>query len=246
MSNFTWADIYAPYARAAGGQTLQLVSDLRHAYKQATATFRTEPAMRMSWLAPKLDAGMVVNQSRHRRAELLRLIGLSKAHRLVYLYVGRYGQSDLDWPHLERFAARGIHFLSHHPGPDDGPANLHVVPSPEWPGGDLIASSDAVLAKAGYGTACEAMATGTPMIYPPRRGFAEFRSLDRALRSWPGGVPISARDFASFNLERAFDRALHADPGPPPFPPDGATRIARYLTALCRAPRSRKVPAVAF
>ena len=33
------------------------------------------------------------------------------------------------------------------------------------------------------------------MIYPPRTGFAEFRSLDRALRSWGGAVPVSARDF---------------------------------------------------
>jgi len=246
MSNFTWADIYAPHARAAGGQALRLVADLRRAYRQATATFRVEPAMRMSWLSPTIDAGMVVNPARNRRAELLRLIGLGKAHKLVYLYVGRYGQSDLDWPRLERFAARGIHFLSHHPGPDDGPANLHVVPSPDWPGGDLIASTDAVLAKAGYGTACESMATGTPMIYPPRAGFAEFRSLDRALRAWPGGVPVSSRDFCSFKLDRALDRALRTDPGPPPFRTDGARRIARYLTALCRPPRSRKVSGVAF
>jgi len=240
MSNFTWADIYAPYARAAGGEARRLIVDLRRAYRQATATFRIEPAMRMSWLSRTIDTGMVVNPARNRRAELLRSIGLSKAHRLVYLYIGRYGQSDLDWPRLERFAARGIHFLSHHAGPDDGPANLHVVPSPDWPGGDLIASSDAVLAKAGYGTACEAMATGTPMIYPPRAGFAEFRSLDRALRSWPGGVPVSSRDFRAFKLERALERALDTDPGPPPFPADGASRIARYLTALCQAPHSQK------
>ncbi len=45
------------------------------------------------------------------------------------------------------------------------------------------------------------MASGTPMIYPPRRGFAEFRSLDRALRSWEGGVPVSSRDFQGFRLE---------------------------------------------
>ena len=51
------------------------------------------------------------------------------------------------------------------------------------------------------------------MIYPPRRGFAEFRSLDRALRTWGGGIPLSSRDFRAMRLEtRAeighFDSAL--------------------------------------
>ena len=94
-----------------------------------------------------------------------------------------------------------------------------MVPSPDWPGGDLIASTDAVVAKAGYSTVCEAMASGTPMIYPPRRGFAEFRSLDRAMRSWAGGFPISSRDFQGFRLEAALERALARRAGPPPSRP---------------------------
>ena len=246
MTNFTWADIYATHAKALGGRARQVVADLRRAYRQATAVFRIQPAMRMSWLPSMIDAGMVVNPARDRRAELLRRIGLTKVHKLIYVYIGRYGQSGLEWPRLERFAAKGIHFLSHHAGPAGGPANLHVVPSLDWPGGDLIASSDVVLAKAGYGTACEAMANGTPMIYPPRRGFAEFRALDRGLRSWSGGVPIASRDFREFKLERALDRALHAEPGPAPFPTDGAARIARYLTAVARAPRGHKVYDITF
>jgi UDP:flavonoid glycosyltransferase YjiC (YdhE family) len=246
MSNFTWADIYAPYARAAGGEGRRLVAELKRAYNQATATFRIEPAMRMSWLAPKLDAGMVVDQARNRRSELLRETGLSRGHKLVYIYVGRYGQTDLDWQRLERLAARGVHLISNHPVPAGKPANLHVVSAAAWPGGDVIASSDAVLAKAGYGTVCAAMATGTPMIYPPRRGFAEYRSLDRALRAWTGGVRISSRDFSSLNLERALDRALHVDAGPSPLASDGAVRIARYLTALCRSTGGRKARTVEF
>jgi hypothetical protein len=236
MSNFTWADIYAPYARKLGRQALRLVADLRSDYRQATALLRMQPALKMPWLKPALDVGMVVNQGRGRRAELVRTLGLSRRDRVVYLYVGRYGQSDLDWSRLERFGERGIHFVGYDPAPNGGLENLHVVPSPDWPGGDLIASTDAVVAKAGYSTACEAMASGTPMIYPPRRGFAEFRSLDRALRSWPGGVPVSSRDFQGFRLEDALERALSVEPGPPPFRTDGATRIARHLGDVCRNP----------
>ena len=62
MSNFTWADIYAPYARAQGGEWMRFVADLRACYRHATATFRVAPAMSMSWLSPVIAAGMIVNQ----------------------------------------------------------------------------------------------------------------------------------------------------------------------------------------
>ena len=118
--------------------------------------------------------------------------------------------------------------------------NWHVVPAEDWTGADLAASADAVVAKAGYGTVCEAMVAGTPMIYPPRSGFAEHRALDRALRAWGGGIPASAREFAEFRLERLLDRAFALEPGPPPFPADGATRAAHRLAQTCGSypPRS--------
>jgi hypothetical protein len=243
MANFTWADIYAPYARALGGDAVRLVAELRRAYRHAAGLFRIEPALRMAWLGPAIPVGMVVNQGRNRREELARQLGLTRRNRLVYFYVGRYGQDNLGWARLERLASRGIHFVSYDPAPVGRLENLHVVPSAAWPGGDLIASCDAVVAKAGYGTACEAMASGTPMIYPPRRGFAEFRPLDRALRAWRGGLPVSSRDFQALRLDRALERALQIDPGPPPLPSDGASRIAHDLTRLCRNPvRDRAVP----
>ena len=157
----------------------------------------------MSWLKPILNAGMIVNQATDRRAQLGRHLGLKNSDKLIYVYVGRYGQSDLDWPRLGRQEFAGMHFVTYGPLPSGAPANLHAVPSPDWPGGDLIASCDVVFAKAGYGTACEAMARGTPIIYPPRHGFAEHRSLDRCLRDWGGGLPISSLEFRSLRVKRA-------------------------------------------
>ena len=120
MTNFTWADIYAPYARAAGGEAMDFVRALRQVYRSATATFRTAPALAMSWLSPVFDVGMVVNQVKDRRVELRRFLGLKKSDRLVYLYVGRYGQSDLDWPRLAQQQARGVHFVTYPPLPAAG------------------------------------------------------------------------------------------------------------------------------
>ncbi len=189
MTNFTWADIYAPYARKAGAEATEFVRQLRQLYRSATATFRTAPAVSMSWLPRVHEAGMVVNQVKDRSDELRKFLGLKKSDKLAYLYFGRYGQNDLDWPALARHGSRGVHFVTYPPLPDRAPANLHALSTADWTGADLIATCDVVLAKAGYGTVCEAMASGTPLIYPPRHNFAEHRSLDRTLRAWARACP---------------------------------------------------------
>ncbi len=90
---------------------------LRQVYRNATATFRVAPAVSMSWLSPVQDMGMVVNQVKDRGDELRQFLGLKKSDKLVYLYVGRYGQSDLDWPRLAEQATRGVHFVTYPPCP---------------------------------------------------------------------------------------------------------------------------------
>lgn len=233
LANFTWSDIYAPHARRIGGEAPHLVAAMRRAYRQATAVFRTEPALRMADVAPVSEVGMVVEPGRDRRGELRKRLGLKTTDRLVYFYVGRYGQDDLGWDRLARLGACGIHFVGFHAAPRRTPENLHVLPPGEWTGADLAASTDALVAKAGYGTACEAMIAGTPMIYPPRTGFAEFRALDRALRAWGGGIPLSARTFTELRLELPLERAFALKPGPLPFPADGAARVAERLAQTC-------------
>jgi hypothetical protein len=242
LANFTWSQIYAPHARRLGGEALELVRRLRAAECQATAIFRAAPALPMAGLAPVIEVGMVVTPGRDRSAELRRRLGLGPAERLVYLYVGRYGQEDLGWDRLRRLEGRGIHFVGFHPAPVGPLANLHVVPAQEWTGADLAASAAAIVAKAGYGTACEAMASGTPMIYPPRSGFAEHRALARGLAAWGGGIPASARVFAELRLERLLDRAFALRPGPPPFPIDGAGRVAKHLERICTSATPQNQP----
>src|SRR3954466_3671803 len=70
LANFTWADIYAPHAKRIGGDALELVADLRRAYRQATTLFRTEPALRMADVAPVQDVGMIVTPGHNRRDDL--------------------------------------------------------------------------------------------------------------------------------------------------------------------------------
>jgi hypothetical protein len=237
LANFTWADIYAPHARKLGPEAVALVGQLRRAYRQAAAVFRAEPALKLADFDPDklIEVGMVVVPGRDRGDALRRRLGIDPGAKLVYCYVGRYGQADLGWDRLAALGEKGVHFVGFHPAPVGPLPNLHLVSPDEWTGADLAASTDAMVAKAGYGTACEAMAAGTPMIYPPRTGFAEHRALDRALRDWGGGLPATAREFASLRIEHLLDRAFSLKPGPPPFPADGAARVADRLAQTCQS-----------
>ncbi len=238
LANFTWADIYQPHAKKLGPDAGQTVREIRAAYRHASTLFRAEPALKMAWLPNVVEVGMVVSSGVDRRAELRAKLGITSSEKLVYFYIGRYGQANLGWERLERLD--GVHFVGFHSAPSGPMANLHVINPTEWTGADLAASSDAMVAKAGYGTACEAMVARVPFIYPPRTGFAEHRVLDKALRNWGGGIPISSRDFAALRLEKHLKKAFGLRPGPPPFPSDGASRVANHLLEVIRA-RERTV-----
>ncbi|WP_435020559.1 hypothetical protein TA3x_001897 [Tundrisphaera sp. TA3] len=227
LANFTWADIYEEHARPLGREAMETVEAIADAYRHAHTLFRAAPALPMADIASRVDVGMVVSPGRDRRAEIRERFGLAPSDRIVYSYVGRYGQDGMGWDRLSRLD--GVHFVGFHPAPGGPVANLHVVPASDWTGADLAASADAIVAKAGYGTACEAMAAGVPLIYPPRDGFAEFAALDGALTAWGGGIPVSAEDFAGLRLEAPLARAFSLRPGPPPFPADGAARVAGLL-----------------
>ena len=156
------------------------------------------PSRRCDWRAskPVIEVGMVVTPGRDRRAELSRRLGLARPttgwSTSTSAGTARPTSAGSGWSEL---GERGIHFVGFHPRSGGPLANLHVVPADEWTGADLAASADAIVAKAGYGTVCEAMVAGTPMIYPPRPGSPSTASLDRACAPGAAACRPRPRDF---------------------------------------------------
>ncbi len=232
LANFLWSEIYQEHAEALGPAYVDFVAELRRAYGQATAVFRAEPSLPLREIANRIDVGMVLTPGRDRRAELRQTLGLDAGARVVSLYIGRYGQDGLPWERLEAYAP--IHFVSYHPPAGALPPNVHALHIEDWNGADLAASVDAVVAKAGYGAVCEAISAGTPFLYPPRAGFAEYQALDQALRVWGGGIPLAPRQFHDLDLAQPLERAFRLRPGSPPFYVGGAARVADHLVRICQ------------
>lgn len=233
MGNFTWSEIYEEHAEVGGNESREFVQELRKCYAQADLLFRLSPGLEMAEFGEKRrDVGMVVTPGRSRREELRERLGIRPTDQLAYFYIGRYGQETLDWKQLRAF--EGVQFVGFHPAPFGPLPNLHVVDPREWNGTDLMASVDVAVIKAGYMSVCEAMVSGTPVIYPPREGFAEYRPLHDGLQQWGGGLLATAEQFERLELAELLERASKLKAGPPPFPVDGAKRVAEYVEQLCR------------
>lgn len=234
LANFLWSEIYAEHAETLGPAYIAFVAEVRAAYRQATLAFRAEPALPMRDVAERVNVGMVLTHGRDRRSELCREFRIDPTAKLVSIYVGRYGHDQLPWERLGEIP--DTHFVTYHRlFKTRGPLpNVHTVSAADWSGGDLAASVDVAVAKAGYGSVCEAMSSGTPLIYPPRAGFAEFAALDSALKAWGGGVPMTAAQYENLDLGSLLKHALRLRPGSPAFLAAGAARVADALLARCR------------
>jgi predicted glycosyltransferase len=102
-----------------------------------------------------------------------------------------------------------------------------------------------VVAKAGYGTVCEAIVAGKPMVFPPRTNFAEHRSLAAALKASGGGLPASRKDFDRMRIEPLIRRGLAMRPGRPPIAVDGAKRVARIVADVGKGKECEEAPGLA-
>ena len=236
-ANFTWDEIYAdllataPEGLFTPDQTAQyqaIVDDMRSACAQATL-LRFWPYTQMSAKVREVvDMGLVINEGRDVRAELLSKFNLTADSKLVYFYVGRYGVEELPWDRLTEYPPNII-FIGLHPPGKPLPGRFVVVDPNEYSGADLLRSCDAAIAKAGYGAVAEAMAVGTPVIYPPREGFVEFPALDHALRNWAGGQPVSESEFRNLSIHKVLEAALQSRVGAPSVSLDGAQKVANIL-----------------
>lgn len=226
VANFTWSDIFEKYVGDSSFEHRELLRQMRHEYAQASLVLRAQPAIESDVTDRVCDVGLVTRRGRNRRSELTGELDLPRDSQLVYMYVGRYGQDDMAWDTLARLS--DFQFVSYHSLPVRFP-HWHVLDPARWPPRDLAASVDAMVAKAGYGTVTDAMTHRTPLIFPPRVGFAEHRILAAGLRRWGGAISISTREFKQLHLRGALELACQMTPGRSPWPTDGARRCARAI-----------------
>jgi L-arabinokinase len=178
MTNFSWDWIYADYVRDFPAYT-NVVEDLRVSYAHATLLLRLPLHGDLSAFPRIRDIPFVARKARLTRADVRRRLCLPHDERIVLLSFGGIGVALRRAP----AAPPGVSFISNQtpssspPPPWCRAIQTAAMAAAEVRYEDLVAASDAVITKPGYGIVAECIANGTPMVYTPRGRFAEYACL---------------------------------------------------------------------
>jgi L-arabinokinase len=246
VANFTWDWIYREYREelAAAPGLLPVIED---AYRTATAAWRLPmhggfETFDADWGARPphalVDVPLVARHARASREEVRRRLGLPEDRRIALSSFGGYGIRDLDVSALDCLADWDV-VITGPTLPTDAPAGVHgfgdaYVYEIGLRYQDLVAASDAVVSKPGYGIVSECIANDTPLVFTSRGRFAEYPVLVAHIERWLRQAFLPQDMLLAGRWQSALDAALACSHPPAP-PAHGAAVIAGMITALCSA-----------
>ena len=223
MCSLNWADIARHYL-GQFPEMVPILDQMIEAYAGARAFLRPTPAMPMPALDNTVAIPPVVQSGRPQRGELLDRLGLAAGTKLILVGMGgiRYRPPVERWPCLP-----GPVFLV----PDDWRADhpcTRALRETGLPFRDVLASSDALITKPGYGSYVEAVAAGVPVLTIPRRDWPESVCLNDWLARHARMQEIDEQVLITGELDAPL-AALWSLPAKPPVVCDGAEVAARRL-----------------
>jgi hypothetical protein len=231
VANFTWADIYADLIEEEPALA-PVAEKLRDEYAQASLHLEAGFSLPMTYFPHRESVGIIARTGTDRRTELQDALPPSATdRRLALVYTGNWGL-PIPYARLSRFD--DWHFLSLGNTDDGLPPNWSVLPRTLMSHPDLVASVDLVVSKIGYGLVGECLTGGTPILYCPRTGFAEYAVIDSYLSSRPHGIRISVESFASGDWGPTLDAVPPRGTIPKEAAPGGEIAALR-LAALYRS-----------
>jgi hypothetical protein len=178
MCSLNWADVVECYFPEQVGW----VQKIRSIYQNTDVFLVPEPGMDMPWLANQRRIDPVGRLGVSHRAQMDRCIGLAGDVSLVLVGMGgMHHPLDLSrWP--SRVNGKPVHYLVPE-GLRGQVSNCSVATDLPFGYVDLMAYSDLVITKPGYGMFVEAAAAGVPVLYVRREGWPDVASLTGWLHS---------------------------------------------------------------
>ena len=168
FSSLNWADVYHAYCGPLPGAD-RIIDEIKAAYADASLFIQATPHMPMTWIPRRVSVAPVAPSRAGDRAATRRRLGVADDTRLLLVALGGIDTPlPVDqWPAVDR----GVWMV---PGSwAMTKAGIRPVPPAETRFPDLLAASDLVLTKPGYGTFVEAAAAGTPVLVLDRPDWPE-------------------------------------------------------------------------
>lgn len=202
--SLNWADLYRHYC-GEGGIHAQILD----AYKSA-AFLKIEPSMPMGDLGHAERIGPIAAAGRCRKEEISRLLGLRPGVRLGLVSMGGmpFSIPFEKWPDC-----RNMHWLV---PADAGRPGMTAFGKLSMPFPDLVASSDVMITKPGYGSFSEAAASNVPVLYLSRPEWPEEPYLIGWLKEAGRCLELDRKSLLAGDLDEAIESLLSMPEKPVP------------------------------
>ncbi len=239
IANFTWDWIYE--AHPGFDDAPDVLTLIRTAYRHATLALRLPLSGGFAHMADVRPIPFIARRPTRDRADTRRYFGLDPARPVALLSFGGYGLPNLSFADIDCLDDWTIVTTDHVPDAVLQTDRRRIVRVDEraFEEGycryiDLVAASDVVVTKPGYGIIADAIAAGTAMLYTSRGAFREYDVLVAALPRYLRSGFISREDLRSGRWRSALETVVGL-PAPPERPPtDGAARASAAVLDLAR------------
>ncbi|KAK9052761.1 hypothetical protein SSX86_029391 [Deinandra increscens subsp. villosa] len=208
VTNFSWDFIYAEYVMAAGYHHRSIVWQIAEDYSHCEFLIRLPGYCPMPAFRDVIDVPLVVRRLHKSRKEVRSEMGISEDVKLVIL---NFGGQPAGWKLKEEYLPPGWLCLVCGAPEQELPPNFIKLPKDTYTP-DVMAASDCMLGKIGYGTVSEALAYKLPFVFVRRDYFNEEPFLRNMLEYYQGGVEMIRRDLLTGHWRPYLERATSLKP----------------------------------
>ncbi len=210
LCSLNWADIYQHYCHDLPNST-HIHQQILHAYQHSSHFLKTTPAMPMpSLVGQKISP--ITHLGKNRRHEINQWLQIDSKKKLIVVGLGGINSrfdlqhwpktSDFYWLVPEQWLNRQ--------------QNMQSVESCPFTFIDLLASSDLLISKPGYGSFSETACNATPCLYLERDEWPESIYLEEWLQQHGVTEKISRIEFEQGQFEQKIRALMEKKPPKPP------------------------------
>jgi L-arabinokinase len=186
-------------------------------------------------ISSKIQMPLVAMRSSRSRDDILRQLNIPPHDHRPRVLIGTRGGLPADTLSRAAQDAPTFLFLCPHVDPAALPENaVSVTLSPSLDFSDVLAVSDIVISKLGYGMISECIATQTRLLWPRRMGFAEDSIVETEAPAYVPMLELPADAYRTGTWRTALGAAMNLPPASQTIRIDGASACAQLLAGDIR------------
>ncbi|XP_042452173.1 L-arabinokinase-like isoform X1 [Zingiber officinale] len=209
VTNFSWDFIYAEYVMETGRHHRSIVWQIAEDYSHGELLLRLPGYCPMPAFRDVIDVPLVVRRLHKSRTQIREQLGIGNDVKVV---IFNFGGQPAGWNLKQEWLPDGwLCLVCGASDKQELPPNFVKLAKDAYTP-DIIAASDCMLGKIGYGTVSEALAYKLPFVFVRRDYFNEEPFLRNMLEYYQGGVEMIRRDLLTGHWAPYLERALTLQP----------------------------------